>query len=62
MFWVVDNFLMHKKKSCEDEDNIRAKFIRRDNTTNTEEVEVLLNSNVFSDNDHLINRNPNGIV
>jgi hypothetical protein len=53
MFWVVDNFLMHKaKKSREANENGRVQFSRV-NTSNTEEVEVLLNN---SDNEHLVHR------
>ena len=53
MFWVVDNFLMHKaKKSREANENGRVQFSRV-NKSNTEEVEVLLNN---SDNEHLTHR------
>lgn len=60
MFWVVDNFLMHKKKMSEDKQNdARVQFTRRVTTKNTaEEVEVLLNSAECIDNERLIRREP----
>ncbi len=53
MFWVVDNFLMRKaKKSREANENGRVQF-KRVTTSNTDEVEVLLNN---SDNENLVHR------
>jgi hypothetical protein len=53
MFWVVDNFLMRKaKKSRETNETGRVQFSRV-NTSNTEEVEVLLEN---SDSEHLTRR------
>lgn len=53
MFWVVDNFLMRKaKKSRETNETGRVQFSRV-NSSNTEEVEVLLDN---SDSEHLTHR------
>lgn len=63
MFWVVDNFLMRKKKKTTDEqDNVRAQFTRRVSTTNTaEEVEILLNNTEYADSEKLIHRESNSV-
>jgi len=60
MFWVVDGFLMRKRrKSLEKEDRVKVKYQRRDNPGNSpgqSEEEAVLLDNEGDAEDGLIHR------
>ena len=60
MFWVVDNFLMHKAKKSQKENESGKVQFRKMDYKDTEEVEVLLSSE-NTDSDKLVHRDVNAV-